>query len=182
MLRVKSLALTVVMSLISVSAGLGGTIEAGSPEPGLSGRSGSSAVGLTAPNFRLTDLSGRQVELNSLRGKVVIIDFWASWCGPCRYSMPRLESLHREFKDRGLVVLAVNIEDPDDARAFLERNPFTFKVLSDADGRIAGAYGVEAIPTMFMIGADGRIIAHHVGVQTEETLRADLAKAGIQRA
>jgi len=93
--------------------------------------------------------------------------------------MPRLESLHKEFRDKGLIVLAVNIEDPEDARAFLARNPFTFKVLSDPAGRVAEAYGVQAIPTMFLIGADGRIVAHHVGAQTEETLRGDLARAGI---
>lgn len=115
-----------------------------------------------APDFTLPTLDGRQVQLWSLRGKVVVLDFWASWCPPCREGLPHLQALaaNGELKQRGLAVLAVNEEEKlATIRAFLERNHDTFDVLRDIDGTVARAYSASALPTTIVIGRDGLVLA-----------------------
>lgn len=130
-----------------------------------------SLVGKEAPNFTLSDLSGKSFNLSKLRGKVVVIDFWASWCGPCRETMPHVEKLHREFKDKGLVVLGINDEDIDDAKQFVQKNGYTFPMLIDVESAVSGLYGVNSIPQTLIIDRDGKIFAHFYGSGEEENLR-----------
>jgi peroxiredoxin len=137
--------------------------------------------GQKAQDFTLGDLAGKQVRLSSLKGKVVLIDFWATWCGPCRIEMPNIQKLHRELKGRGLVVLGVNQgEDADKVRPFLKKYAYDFPVLLDRQQSVAGLYKVSGIPTMVIIDRTGTISAHFVGVRDEGTLREALAKAGVK--
>ena len=98
----------------------------GSPDPG------QFQVGNEAPDFSAPDLRGREVVLSELQGhKVVVLDFWATWCGPCLKAMPDLEEVHREFAERGVVVVALNLgEDPERARSFIKRQGYTFRVVA----------------------------------------------------
>ena len=104
------------------------------------------------------------VTLSGLKGNVVFLKFWASWCGPCRAGMPPMESLYNRFKDREFEMLAVNIREGEAAvLAFLEASNLSFPILHDSDGGMAAAYGVQALPTTFLINKEGRIIARLVG-------------------
>jgi thiol-disulfide isomerase/thioredoxin len=136
-------------------------------------------VGKEAEDFKLKDPSGKKVELKSLRGKVVMLDFWATWCLPCRDEMPHLEKLYREFKDKGLVVVGINVEDAKTARAFMKQFGYTFLTLID-DGNVSVIYRVEGIPTVFVIDKDGKITDHYVGAQSEEELRGAIKRAGLE--
>ena len=107
---------------------------------------------------------------DSLRGKVVVLDFWASWCGPCRASFPWLRSLHERFADRGVVVVAVNLDKSrNDADAFLAKYPAPFTVAFDPEGKTPEAYKVAAMPTTFIIGRDGTILNRHAGFDPKQT-------------
>src|SRR5512139_1358249 len=123
------------------------------------GPAGPPVVGGQAPDFTLTDMSGRSVSLADLRGKVVIVNFWATWCPPCRAEMPSMEALHRELADEGLVLLAVNIEK--DGRksvpTFLAGNPHSFPILFDDQEVVQKRYGVFKFPESFVIRKDGTI-------------------------
>jgi PKD repeat protein len=123
------------------------------------------AVGDLAPDFTLPDLtSGEPVELASLRGYVILVDFWASTCTPCRASMPHLEALREQFAPEGLIVLAVNVDASEDAaRQFLEDGGYDeFLVVRDADEAVRGLYDVAAIPHTFLIDRQGVIrLADH---------------------
>lgn len=112
-----------------------------------------------APDFSLADLSGNSVSLSDYRGKVVIVNFWASWCPPCLAEMPSMETLYRTLKDDGLVLLAVNTEanGRKTVAGFLERNPHTFPVLLDDEGAVQQLYGVFKLPESFVIRKDGTI-------------------------
>ena len=121
--------------------------------------SGPVAVGQPAPDFTLTDLQGRSYTLSQLRGKVVIVNFWASWCPPCRAEMPSMEQLHRQLSGQGLVMLAINIEK-DGRRIvpqFLAANPHSFPVLLDDQEVVQRRYGVNRFPESFVIRKDGVI-------------------------
>ena len=104
------------------------------------------------------------LSLSSLKGKVVFLNFWATWCGPCRDEMPSMEALYGSFKNKGLEILAVNLrESPKAALDFMRNNRLSFPTVLDTDGRVSGAYGIQAIPTSFLIDRDGQIIAKLVG-------------------
>ena len=137
--------------------------------------------GQKAADFTLTDVSGKSLKLSALRGKVVLLDFWATWCGPCRIEMPSIQRFHHEFKDKGLVVLGINQgETAMVVQPFLKRNGFDFRILLDQTRTVSQKYQVSGIPTLFIIDKEGTIRAHFVGVRDEATVREALAKAGIQ--
>jgi len=115
-------------------------------------------------DFTLQLLSGASASLSSYKGKVVILNFWATWCPPCRAEMPSMENLYQRFKDNGLEILAVNMgENPITVRLFIQNNRHTFPVPLDSNNRIGALYGVEAIPTSYILDRDGKIIARIVG-------------------
>jgi len=125
----------------------------------VAGPAGPPVIGQPAPDFTLADLSGKMVSLADLRGKVVIVNFWATWCPPCRAEMPSMESLHRELGDEGLVLLAINIEK--DGRksvpTFLAGSPQSFPILFDDQEVVQKRYGVFKFPESFVIRKDGTI-------------------------
>ena len=136
-------------------------------------------TGREAVDFTLTDLDGRTVNLRALRGQVVLLNFWATWCGPCVRELPSIERLHRAFKGRGLVTLGLNAEAPAVAREFIKRSGYTFATLVDEQRAMTRAYQVSAIPQTLIIDKDGKVAAHFIGMRSENDLRAALQKAGL---
>lgn len=122
-------------------------------------------IGKIAPEFELKDLSGARVRLAEVRGKVVLLNFWAEWCGPCRAEMPFMESLYKAFKDKGLVVLAVSVDRSEKAvKAFVSDKKLTFKVLMDNDKEVSfDQYGVIGLPTTFLIDKKGVVAEKFMG-------------------
>ena len=142
----------------------------------------SELVGKPAPAFEVKTLDGKAYSAAALKGKVALLDFWATWCGPCRQSMPVLEKLSAEFKDR-LVILGVNTgEETDTVAAFLKKTPFAYPAVLSGESGILSAYGIKAYPTFVLIGADGTVAGQEVGFGGENQIRALLEKAGIKPA
>ena len=132
-----------------------------------------------APAFTLPGLQG-EVTLGSLRGKAVLVDFWASWCGPCRQSFPWMNDLQRKYGGKGLVIVAVNLDkDRESASAFLAEVPASFTVAFDPTGRTAEQYKVKAMPTTFLISPDGKLLATHTGFDARHApeFEAQIAEA-----
>ncbi|MFM7133346.1 MAG: TlpA family protein disulfide reductase [Planctomycetota bacterium] len=120
--------------------------------------------GHAAPDFKLTDLAGNEVTLASLAGKVVLLDFWATWCGPCKAAMPTIQKLHDEYGPKGVVILGVNTweQKADAAKDYMASKKFTYGCLLKGDD-LAKAYGVSGIPTLVVIGKDGTVALTEVG-------------------
>ncbi|HXV82115.1 MAG TPA: TlpA disulfide reductase family protein [Candidatus Binatia bacterium] len=120
--------------------------------------------GIRAPDFSGLTVDNKTVLLNGLRGRVVLLNFWASWCNECRPEMPMFEQLHREFSTRGLSVIGINFrEGPAAVREYSKELGLTFPLVLDSRGEINTAYGVIGLPTTFLIGRDGRAVALAVG-------------------
>ena len=124
--------------------------------PGLSDHSWPSP-GELAPDFSLSGLQTTHVRLSDLRGRVVLLNFWATWCGPCRQELPQLQRLHQQHSNAGLVVLGISDEKPDHTREFLAERGITYPSLHDEGSLVFRRYGVTAIPTTLVIGPDGVI-------------------------
>jgi thiol-disulfide isomerase/thioredoxin len=136
-------------------------------------------TGKDAPAFRGVSLDGKVYTLESLKGRPVLLDFWASWCGPCKKSMPILEKLHEHYKGKGLVVLGIDVnEKRETVENFLKTSPMPYPVIMGDEGGIPAAYGVTAFPTFVMIGADGKIVSHQIGLN-EPALTGIAAAAGL---
>ena len=134
-----------------------------------------------APPFSLVTLDGKPVTMDGLAGKVVLIDFWATWCGPCREALPRIKKVAEKFSEQPLVVLSISV-DTDDAkwRDFVAKNQMTWPQYRDAgmDGKIATLFGIHAIPATFSIDADGVLEDQHVGeADIEGKLKKMIARA-----
>jgi peroxiredoxin len=124
------------------------------------------AAGEKAPDFTLPSLSGKEVSMAQLRGKVVILNVWATWCEPCRAEMPSMETLYEEFKSNSnFMLLAVSQDEGGRApvESFIKKNGYHFTVLLDPKNIVSTAYGASGVPETFVIGRDGRIVAHHLG-------------------
>jgi cytochrome c biogenesis protein CcmG, thiol:disulfide interchange protein DsbE len=129
-------------------------------------------LGQTAPDFKLKG-DGETITLSELRGQFVYVDFWASWCAPCRQSFPWMNTLQRKFQDKGLHIIAINLDESDDPnspaiRGFLAKAPANFKIAFDPAGVTPRAYGVLGMPTSFLIGKDGKVIFRHAGFKNAD--------------
>ena len=120
--------------------------------------------GTLAPHFSGRTLDARQLSVTDLRGKVIVLNFWASWCHECRPEMPVLEQLHREFAPRGLAIIGVNAREEAAAiRPYARVLGLTFPLILDPDGKINTLYGVVGLPATFVVGRDGRAVAFGIG-------------------
>ena len=135
-------------------------------------------VGRKAPSFSLMDLNGRQVTLDQFKGSVVMLDFWATWCTPCRQSMPALESLQKEFQDK-LSLLAINLrESPEDVKSYVKLKNIQSIVLLDVDGSVGQIYRSDSIPMQVLVDQQG--VVRHVQIgyapSVQQQLRAEISK------
>jgi peroxiredoxin len=137
-------------------------------------------VGAPAPDFTLKDLSGNDVALSNHKGHVVLINFWATWCGPCLVEMPAIERRYEALKDKGFVVLAVDDDEAiTEVSAFTHELDLTFPVLLDPGAMVNDLYRVRGLPTSFVVDREGVIRQLHIGLMTEEQLDGYLAKVGL---
>lgn len=119
-----------------------------------------------AEGFTLENLRGSMMSLRDFRGKVIFLNFWASWCGPCRIEMPAMELLWQVFQDDDFVILAVDVrEEKDTVSSFIEKNDYTFPVLLDSRGKVANMYDLRAYPTSFLIDREGKVVGKAVGAR-----------------
>lgn len=132
-------------------------------------------VGDPAPPFALRDAHGETLALDALHGRVVYVDFWASWCGPCRRSFPWMNELQRRYGAGGLTIVAINVDkSPADAARFLERNPAQFAIAYDQAGATPLAYAVQGMPSSYLIDAQGKVVEVEQGFRDER-------KAALER-
>lgn len=117
-----------------------------------------------APDFALKSSTGENLRLSELRGEVVMINFWASWCGPCRQEMPLLDELYNRYRPMGFTILGVNVEeDSTKARQMLDDIPVDFPILFDNQSKVSELYDVVAMPSTFLVDRDGRVRYLHHG-------------------
>jgi len=117
-----------------------------------------------APRFSSMTPEGKKMGIDDLKGKLVMLNFWATWCPPCRLEMPSMEKLYQEFKGEGLEVVAINfMESEKPIKSFLKENGFTFPVLLDKKGEIARKYGVHGLPVTYLIARNGNLLARSMG-------------------
>ena len=166
----------------------GGSVErvptrnsAATQEPGTGALDGRAPIiGQPAPDFVLRGIDGQLVKLSDLRGKVVWINFWATWCTPCKKELPDIQKMYDEKRDDGLVVLAVNWQDPaDTTQSYAEGLGLSMPVLRDPRGSVYDQYKLQGLPDSFFVGRDGNIAALQFGYLTESKMRERLAKAGL---
>ncbi len=131
--------------------------------------------GAVASDFTLQDMSGKNVKLSDYKGKVVLLDFWATWCPPCRASIPSIEKIHKAYKDRGLVVLAVSLDegDWDSVKSFITESHITYTVLKGTEN-VAADYMVRTIPMLLILDKEGHISKRYLGFGNEEDLEDDI--------
>lgn len=155
-------------------------LTGGTLRPSASGRPARPEVGFPAPDFNLMDVEGRPVSLSEYRGKAVLLNFWATWCPPCKAEMPELARLQEQMPQ--LVILGVDMghteRSPEYVAAYMQANGYTWRVPFDADGSVSRAYGVVSIPTSFFIDAQGIIRAKYVGPMSLP-LMTDLARQAL---
>ena len=148
---------------------LGGTATATGPAP-------------AAPDFALPARDGGEVRLSELKGQVVMINFWATWCGPCRQEMPLLQQIHAKYEPLGFTMLGVNVE-PDSAAAqnWLKDMPVSFPIVFDRKSEVSSSFGVEAMPSSVLIDREGRVRHVHRGYKPgDEAVYADLVRGLVK--
>ena len=158
----KAVAVLMVLSLVTITA-VGLSWAMGSRVP---------AVGTTAEDFRLVDLKGKSQSLSQYRGKVVLVNFWATWCKPCTTEMPAMQTTYDKLRDKGFVVLAVNeLEDDAKVREHIQQYKHTFPVLMDRSNKVANQFGVFGLPVSVFIDEKG-VVQEYIkgGLLTEEKI------------
>ena len=150
--------------ILAMVIALGSLITACQSQPG-----SAPEVDKLAPEFQLPNLQGQTISLDDLRGKPVLVNFWATWCGPCVHEMPYIQEVSDEWSGKGLVVLAINIgESTSKVAKFMQSQGLSFTVLLDTDEKTAAKYNIRAIPTTFFIDKDGVIQAKKIGSFTSK--------------
>jgi peroxiredoxin len=130
-------------------------------------------------DFTLTELNGKTWTLKELRGNVVVVNFWATWCPPCRKEMPDLETLYKQFKDQGLVILAISDEDAGKVRPFVAEQKVTYPILLDPGRKVNELFQIEGIPKTFVYDRGGKLVAQSIDMRTRKQFLEMLAPAGL---
>jgi len=130
-------------------------------------------------NFTLTDLQGKAWTLKDLHGKVVLVNFWATWCPPCRKEMPDLEELYERHKDQGFVILAISDEEADKVKPFISEQKVTYPVLLDPGRKVNELFQIDGIPKSFVYDRDGKLVAESIDMRTQRQFRIMLGMAGL---
>ena len=139
----------------------------------------SAAVDSLAPDFELYNLDGETVKLSNLRGKIVLINFWATWCEPCKVEMPLFEERY-QITGSDLEILAVNFDEPEqEVRQFVDEFGLSFPVLLDPGAEVQNLYRIRGYPTTFVVNEEGIIQYHHIGLFTEDQLDQYLGQLGV---
>ncbi len=157
----RNLVLVIIIALVGVSVYL---VSSSNPRPA-SEWVNSVVAGDLAPDFQLEDTKGNKVTLSDLRGKIVMVNFWATWCPPCIEEMPSMERLNEVLAGDDFVMLAINTEEngPGIVPGFLEKTPYTFPILYDNKGVVQKRYGVFKFPESFIVGKDGKVVEKIIG-------------------
>jgi peroxiredoxin len=132
------------------------------------------------PEFTLKDLSGKTWTFSELRGKVVLVNFWATWCPPCRKEMPDLETLYGRFGSKGLVVLGISDEEAAKVEPFIRERKVSFPVLLDPGRKVNEMFVVDGIPKSFVYDRDGKLVAQSIDMRTQKQFLEMLGKAGLE--
>ena len=153
-------------------------ITGGADDESGHGAAAAAMEGKPAPDFKLKAADGKDVSLADLKGSVVILDFWATWCGPCRASLPELDKIYADHKADGLRAYAVNLrEEKDTVQKFVDQTKLGIPVLFDGEGQTADKYGVTGIPQTVVIGKDGNVKKVVVGSGTHDLVRKAVEEA-----
>jgi peroxiredoxin len=131
-------------------------------------------------DFTLTDLQGKAWHFQDLRGKVVLVNFWATWCPPCRKEMPDLDTLFNKFKDQGLIVLAISDEEAAKVNPFIAERKIGYAILLDPGRKVNELFQVEGIPKSFVYDRNGKLVAQSIDMRTQRQFLEMLAQAGLQ--
>ena len=131
-------------------------------------------------DFKLTDLQGKAWHLQDLRGKVVLVNFWATWCPPCRKEMPDLDALYNKFRDQGFVVLAISDEEAAKVSPYIAEHKISYPVMLDPGRKVNDAFIVEGIPKSFVYDRSGKMVAQSIDMRTRNQFLGMLAQAGLQ--
>lgn len=130
-----------------------------------------------APAAQSAEPRGDELDLAEYRGKVVVLDFWASWCVPCRRSFPWLNEMHARYANEGLIIIGINVDkDREEAEKYLAKYPAQFEIRYDSGGKLAEAFDVRGMPSSFVLGRDGQLAAQHQGFKVK---RQDQYEAAI---
>ena len=131
-------------------------------------------------DFTLTDLQGKSWTLKDLHGKVVLVNFWATWCPPCQKEMPDLEALSKRFADQGLVILAISDEEADKVKPFIAQRNITYPILLDPGRKVNELFQVEGIPKSFVYDREGKLVAQSIDMRTQRQFLEMLAQAELR--
>ena len=158
----------VVIGVAALGVTLTPTARAGTPAP--------------APDFALPAMDGSELRLSDLKGQVVMINFWATWCGPCRQEMPLLQQLQVKYEPLGFTLVGINVEpESAGARAWLEKVPVTFPILFDRQNQVAERFGVQGMPSSVFVDRSGRVRHVHRGYQPgDESKYADMIRSLVK--
>jgi len=138
-------------------------------------------LGSAAPDFELTDPDGKQHSLSQYRGSVVLLNFWATWCEPCRVEMPAIDKRFQALRDKGFIVLGVDFDEPAaDVRAFRDQVTVTFPLLLDPGGKVQEKYRILGYPTSFFIDRQGIVRIVHIGIMDDSQIDQYLKQVGLE--
>ncbi len=138
-------------------------------------------AGALAPDFTLPGLGGGDVRLSDYRGQVVLVNFWATWCGPCRAEMPEIEQVYRAYHDAGFVAIGVNQLEPEpEVRTFVDEYQLTWIFALDQDGAVSERWGVLGIPQSYLIDREGKIVESWLGPLSRQELEQELQRLGLR--
>ena len=135
------------------------------------------AVGAQAPDFALVDMQGKKHKLSDYRGQGVFLNFWGTWCPPCKKEMPYINNQYHQYKDKGVQVLTVDIQESELAvNQFAERLKLDFPIMIDTDKEVMSTYGIDPLPATFLIDKNGKVVEYYTGELTEEKVREFMEK------